>query len=176
MLGGLVELKGAFKMITGAGVGALLAFLIIVTALPDRTDVRVVLGIYASLMAVFGFVFLTRGWEFTTPPLSYLCGAGTVAIVAILSGRVDIGMGSLFLLITASLLLILYPRPRGIADVLLSGPLYFSGAMTVLAAGSALGLFKSLQVPMAIVFIGFLGTIGTATGSAARLIFSKPKP
>lgn len=169
-------MEKAFKAITGVGIGALIAFLLIVITLPDKTDVKFVLWIYLVLMVLFGFVFSTREWQFKTSPLSYICGIGTVALVAVLSGRVNFSMWLVFLLITASLLFILYPKPRGPTDVLLSGPLYFSGAMTVLAVGGALGLFKNLQGPMAVVFIGFLGMIGTATGSAARLLFAKPKP
>ncbi|WP_148258565.1 hypothetical protein [Thermococcus sp. AM4] len=172
-----MKLEKLFKAITGAGTGALVAFLLAVTVLPDKTDVHAVLGMYLALMAVFALVFSTREWRFRTSALSYLAGLVGVSLVLVLSRHVDVGMGVILLVIALSLLVVLYPTPSGVADVLLAGPLYFSGAMTVLAVGGALNLFGSmLGTAMATVFIGFLGMIGVVTGAAARLLFAKPKP
>ena len=176
-LGRLVEVEKVFKAITGAGVGALLAFALIVAVIPDLTDVRTVLGLYPILMGTLGFLFSRRGMRFRTSSLSYLMGITTVVTVMALSSIHSVGRGVLFLILTISLLVVLYPNPTGILDVLLSGPLYFAGATTVIVIVGALNLpGNGIGIFMVAVFLGFLGMIGVIAGSAARLLFTKPKP
>ncbi len=172
-----MKLEKLFKAVAGAGVGALLAFIFVVVGIPDLTDVKTVLWIYLLFMIPLGWIFSRSRFNFRTSALSYLSGLGTVFALVLLSPVVSFGKGAIFIAILISLLIVLYPDPCGVLDVLLSGPLYFAGTTTVMAIAGALDLpGNSMGLFMVTVFIGFLGMIGVVTGAAARLLFAKPKP
>ncbi|AJC72128.1 hypothetical protein X802_08130 [Thermococcus guaymasensis DSM 11113] len=172
-----MKVEKLFKAVTGAGVGSLVAFLLAITTLPEDIDVYLVMGMYTASMLIFALIFSKKEWQFKTSSLSYVSGMVIVAIAQMLSIYTGIGGGVVFFLVALSLFFILYSKPGGVFDVVLAGPLYFSGAMTVFVLESALGIpAEQGEVWIVAIFVGFLGMMGALTGAAARLLLAKPKP
>jgi hypothetical protein len=175
--------RRVLNFITGSGIGALVAFFIVVLYFPSSVSTETSFLTMLSGIIVGGTLFDFTRWKFLAAPISYLCGLGAV-LVLIALGLITENFpgGTILVLIVLSLVPLYFFRPVSVIDALLSGPEYFGGATTGLAIGGILDLL-TLGTAFGTTFIGAIGALGAFAVSSLALAASfrvrsnlKPKP
>ncbi|MDK2914080.1 MAG: hypothetical protein PWQ79_995 [Thermococcaceae archaeon] len=168
--------KKTLSFITGSGVGALVAFLIIVTQYPASVSPGISLSTVIAGMIVFGALFGAKvRRDFLSSPASYLSGLGAVFLVMVLSFWAQELPGIALLLVVAVSALPVYSfRPISLMDAFLSGPEYFGGAITGLAIVGTIGLLTPDNA-FGATFVGMIGAL-VVEGIAVLLAMASRKP
>jgi hypothetical protein len=163
-------MKRPLRFVAGSGVGALVAFFIVVLYFPESVSARTSLIAMLAGIALGGAVFEFTSWDFLLAPVSYFSGLAAVFLLIALSiVRNDFPVETLFLIVIVSLLPLYFFRPISVLDALLTGPEYFGGAMTGLALGGEAGLL-TYGTAFGTAFIGAVGALGAFTVSILLML------
>lgn len=175
-----MEWKTTGKLLTGAGIGVLVTFLLSLRLVPETAPVGEVFGVYALGMAVGAAAFWPLRLEFRASPVAYLGGVFAILAITAVAELSSVTMAKSFAVILISVLALGIFPPTGIIDTLLAGPAYFGGVVTALAVEGVLGMLKSVETMVGTVFVGITGTIAAFLTAAIFLVIStrpgKPKP
>ncbi|WP_297490712.1 hypothetical protein [Thermococcus sp.] len=154
----------------GAGLLSLVAFFAIIRLLPEWTSTTTVMKIF--VIAVLGGIGLSLSVkrELRASGISYLTGVSVALVLIALLQFWNISPSTVLVLVVVSLLPLRFYPPSGLLDALLTGPLYFSGPITVLGLLAPLKVFESVALPLLIVYAGFIGGIAAFIFSVVLLL------
>lgn len=169
--------RRALRFVAGSGIGALVAFFVIVLYFPESVSAETSLMAMVAGIILGGTVFDFIHRDFLSAPVSYFSGLGAVLLVMGLGLlREDFSGGVLFLVVAVSLLPLYFFRPLSVSDALLSGPEYFGGAMTGLALSGTAGVL-TLGAAFGTTFVGAIGALGAFAVSVLLVLTSlKARP
>jgi len=161
---------GVFNAAAGAGLLSLAAFFAIIKFLPEWTSTTTVMAIFmTSILAGIGLSLPVKR-ELRAAGVSYLMGMLVALITIALLKFWNLPPSTVLVLVVVSLLPLRFYPPSGLLDALLTGPLYFSGPITVLGLLAPLNAFESVVLPLLIVYAGLIGGIAAFIFSVVLLL------